>query len=116
MSSKITKWGVDFSIGIAALLAYIFGIPWLKRQVTEFIRDPENPLIITLSMIPRDALEEVNRFIVSMVPQNSKTLVESILNEISASIHDDDESSVNDSTTQDDIEEVSAPSFNSKKR
>lgn len=113
MSSKLNRWGVDFSIGLFALVAYIFGIPWLKKQVTEFIHDPENPLVLVLSLIPKDALDEVNRFIVSLIPKASKPLVESVLNEISSKIHEDDVVHSSDPSKDSEDEEVRAPLFKS---
>lgn len=114
MNSKLNRWGVDFSIGLFALIAYIFGIPWLKKQVTDFINDPENPLVVVLSLIPKDTLDEVNRFIVSFIPNSSKPLVESILNEIASKIHDDDIIHHTDRAEGDNGEEVRAPLFKSQ--
>ena len=106
MKSTLNQWGVDLSLGLFALFAYIFGIPFLTRRVSDFIHDPENPLAQVLSLVPKDALVEINRMIVSIVPQSSRPLVESILEEIASSIHDPE---IQYSNQQDDESEGRAP-------
>jgi len=108
MRSRINQWGTDLSLGLLALVVYILGIPWLKGRVTDFIHDPENPLIQILSLVPGDVLVEINRVLISVLPKGSRPLVEAVLREIMDSI-DSGGDQVHDD--EDDGQEGPAPSL-----